>query len=132
MDRADREPSNLGVTLTFIAGLLLIATGLTIAMYGLSSLFAGTGRSTDFPVHIGATVWSVIHLCGGIVLAAAGANLFMGKPWARIVAMAVAAIALLAGLVSIDAYPVWGILMVLLNVGIIWSLARHYGEARFE
>jgi hypothetical protein len=126
------EPSGLGITFTFLAGILLIGSGLILFMYGLSTLFIDAGRSTDVPVHIGPTGWGIIRIAVGGLLFLAGCNLFVGRYWAKLVGMGVAAIALLAGIATLDAYPVWGLVLILLNIAIIWALALHSRDVTFS
>jgi hypothetical protein len=118
--------------LTFLAGVLLIATGLMLAMYGFMALISDVGRSTDVAFRIGPDAWGIIHLLGGILLFIAGCNIFVGKYWARLLAIGVACLAVLGGLISIDAYPIWSIGLIVLNVGIIWALVFHGTDVNFD
>jgi hypothetical protein len=130
MQSRAHEPSGLGITFTFLAGILLIGTGLILFMYGLSTLFLDVGgSSSDVPIKIGPTTWGLIRLLVGGLLFVAGCNIFVGKFWARLVGIGVAVIALLAGLAQLDASPVWGVALIALNTAIIWALTRHGTDA---
>lgn len=128
----EREPSGWGIMFTAIAGMLLITTGLALAVYGISALLGAVGRSTDVVFHISPTVWGITHLIGGVVMFLAGCNLFIGKFWARATAIVVASIVILGALVSIDAYPVWAVGLIVLNLAIIWALVYHGTEITLE
>jgi hypothetical protein len=132
MAEQHHQISGLGITFTFIAGVLLIGSGLIIAMYGFIALTSDVGHSTNVGLYIGPGAWGVIQIVGGAVLFFAGCNLFVGKYWARLVGIGVAVIALIGGLVSIDAYPVWGVVLVVLNLFILWALMFHATDASFD
>jgi hypothetical protein len=112
----------------FAAAMLLIATGLFVAVYGGTSLVFGTGRSTGTLIHIGPAAWSLIFLFGGIALCLAGCNLLVGRFWARLVGIGVACIALLTALLWLDTYPLFSLGLVILNLGIIWALTLHWKD----
>lgn len=119
----ERQPNGLGVMLTFLCGGLMIAMGLSLTVYGFSALLGGGGRSTDLLFHMGPKLWGAIHTVGGITLFIAGCNIFVGRYWAQMVGIGCSCLAILGGLLSIETYPVWGIGLIVLNLGIIWALA---------
>jgi len=127
----EHEPSGLGITFTFIAGCLLVATGLIVFVYGFFGLFQTVGRSTDVLFYIGPKEWAVIRVIGGIFLFAAGCNIFVGKYWARVVGIAIGLLAIIAGLVTMDAHPVWGLGLVVFNAFIVWALTFHGKDLSF-
>jgi hypothetical protein len=130
--RESAEPGGLAITFTFVAGLLMIATGLILVVYGVGALFTDFGRSTDVFFRIGPKAWGVIHTIGGVVLFMAGCNLFVGRYWARVVGIAVACIVILGALASIEAYTFWALGLILLSSVIIWALAFHSTEEVFS
>src|SRR5512145_1504628 len=129
---AQRGPSGLGITLSFVAAVLMIATGLILMMYGFFELIGDYGRTTDIPFHIGVTGWGIIHMASGALLLLAGCNLFVGKYWARNVAIGCACLAILGALMSIEAYTIWAIALIVLNIGIIWALLFHARDISFD
>jgi hypothetical protein len=128
----EQEPSGWGILLTAVAGMLLITAGLALSMYGISALSGIAGRSTDVFFHIGPTAWGIAHLLGGVLMFLAGCNLFVGKLWARAVAIGVGTIVILGALISIDAYPVWALALIVLNIAIIWGLIYHGAEITLD
>ena len=74
---------------------------------------------------IDSTRWGWIHLVLGLLLIGAGMMLFGGLVWARIVAVIVASISAIANFAWLPWYPVWGILMIALDVCIIWAVTVH-------
>jgi hypothetical protein len=53
-----------------------------------------------------------------------------GAVWGRAVAVALATLNAVAQLSLIRAYPVWGLLVILLDVFVIYALIVHGGELR--
>jgi hypothetical protein len=71
---------------------------------------------------------AILHLLGGALMLLADCNIFVGKRGARVVAIGVATIVILGALVSINAYPVWAVGLIVLNIAIIWALLDHGTE----
>lgn len=107
------------------AGIVLFLTGVFGALYGLAAILndevvtvgGGTGVTVwDF------TAWGWIHLVLGIVMALAAVGLFTGSGVARWFAIGLAMLNALAQFGVISAFPLWGILMIVLDVVIIYQL----------
>jgi len=73
------------------------------------------------------TRWGWIYLVIGLILLGVGIALLLGKGWARIAGIVVAAIAALINFSWLPYAPLWAILSIGVNVLVIWSLAsaRH-------
>ena len=128
---SDQEPGWASFGFALFAAALLITTGLVLAVYGLSELFfSNVGTGTDTVVAVSAEAWAVVYTIGGIVLFLAGCNIFVGRFWARAVGIAVAVVALVGGLVSLDSYPVFALVLIVINLGIIWSLGFRWNAMR--
>ena len=123
--QANREPSAAGAAVTFIAAIVMIATGMILCMYGIAGLFSDMGKSTSVPFHIGPDGWSVIYLVGGVTIFLAGCNIFVGKFWARMVGITIATVTLIVSLTHLETYPVWSLGMIVLNLAILWALVVH-------
>ncbi|HEY6760688.1 MAG TPA: hypothetical protein VI318_14415 [Baekduia sp.] len=104
---------------------MLFLTGVFGALYGLAAILndevvtvgGGTGVTVwDF------TAWGWIHLVLGIVMALAAVGLFTGSGVARWFAIGLAMLNALAQFGVISAFPLWGILMIVLDVVIIYQL----------
>lgn len=113
------------------AGTMLVLLGSFHAIAGLVALFnddyylVGSG---GLVVTADYTAWGWAHLILGIVVAVAGAALFAGMLWARIVAIIVAIISAIVNLAFLSAYPLWSVIMIALDVVIIYAVSVH-GEA---
>jgi hypothetical protein len=128
---SEQDPGWASLGFAFGAAILLIFSGLLIAGYGIVALFfGGFASGIESAAGISADAWSMIFSVGGIVLFLAGCNIFVGRYWARAVGIGVAVLALLGALVSIDAYPVFALILIVLNLGIIWSLGFRWNQMR--
>jgi hypothetical protein len=59
------------------------------------------------------------------VILASGFGLFSGAVWARIVGVIIAVISGLVAFTWLPYYPVWGIIFIVISIGVIWALTVH-------
>ena len=69
------------------------------------------------------TTWGWIHIVLGAVVAIVGLALFTGAGWARVSAIIVAAISILANFLWLPYYPVWSLVIIALDVVVIWAVS---------
>lgn len=74
------------------------------------------------------TTWGWIHMLLGIALLCVGTALFSGKTWARVVAVILAMLNLLAQFAFISEYPLWSIIIIVVDVLVIYALTVHGRE----
>lgn len=74
------------------------------------------------------TTWGWIHMLLGILLLCAGTALFSGKTWARVVAVILAMLNLLAQFAFLSEYPLWSIIIIAVDVLVIYALTVHGRE----
>jgi hypothetical protein len=55
----------------------------------------------------------------------AGIAIFSGAVWARTVAVIVALINIVVNFVWLPHYPIWGLLLIVLDVFVIWAVTAH-------
>lgn len=118
----------------YFASFMMMLLGGFQAIMGLVALFKNevffvTEKSL---VVFDYTTWGWVHLLLGLVVFAAGVALMNGATWARVVGILLAAVSLLANLVFISSYPLWSILVIVIDVLVIYALTVHGGEAREE
>jgi hypothetical protein len=115
------------------AGVMMVMLGTFHIIDGLIALFNDeyflVSRS-GLTVHADFTVWGWIHLIGGVVIVAAGVGLFVGKVWARIVAVPMALVSAIVNLGFLAAYPIWSTIMITIDILVIWAVTVHGGELR--
>ncbi len=117
------------------AATMLILLGIFHAIAGLVALFDDDYflvTSSGLVVSADYTAWGWIHLLLGAVLALTGAALFNGATWARVVAVVVACISALTNISFLSAYPVWGVIMITVDILVIYAVTVHGGRDTME
>ena len=112
------------VGLSTFAGIMMMITGLFNAMEGVVALARNEVYAVT-PRYIFAfdlTTWGWIQIVLGIVVLAAGVGVITGQLWARVVGITIAMLTMLANFAFIPYYPIWSILIIMLNVFVIWAL----------
>ncbi len=82
-------------------------------------------------VHVNYTTWGWVHFAIGVVVALVGFGVMVGQIWARILGIALAMISAVINLAFIAAYPIWGIVIIALDVIVIYALAVHCREMKY-
>jgi len=77
------------------------------------------------------TTWGWIHIIVGLVAAAAGLGVLLGKTWARVLGIIIAVISALVNIAFLSAYPAWSSIMIALDVLAIYALAVHGREVTY-
>jgi len=120
-------PNDAAVGLTVFAAVMMIMVGVFQAIQGVVALFNDTfyvvGQEWTFSFDI--TTWGWIHLLVGLVLVGAGFFLFQGAVWARVIGVAAVAISAVLNFMWLPYYPVWSMLIIVLDVFVIWALTAH-------
>jgi hypothetical protein len=122
-----RSPSGAAIGWTAFAAYMLILIGTFHAISGLAGIIKNEfyAVSPDYVFKFDATAWGWIHLIGGIVVALAGFGLFRGAVWARTVGVIVAGISAIVSFAWLPWYPIWGILIIVVDITVIWALTAH-------
>ena len=119
--------SGLAVGLTVFAGIMMMVLGVLHAMQGLVAVVNDTfyvvGNEWVFQFDV--TTWGWIHVILGIVVALAGIFVLSGQVWARTVGVIVVAFSILFNFAWLPYYPVWGLVIIALDVFVIWALTVH-------
>jgi hypothetical protein len=119
--------SGAAVGFTVFASVMMIMVGVFQALAGIVSLINDElfviGQEYVFKFDV--TTWGWIHLLLGILIGTAGAFLFRGAVWARTVGVIVAVISAIVNFAWLPWYPIWGIVMITVDVFVIWALTVH-------
>jgi hypothetical protein len=114
------------------AAIVLFLNGMFGALYGLAAILndkvvtvgGGTGVTVwDF------TGWGWIQLVIGVVMAIVAVGLFTGNGAARWLAVFMAMLSALAQFGIISAFPLWAILVIVLDVVVIYQLVARWDPA---
>jgi hypothetical protein len=81
-------------------------------------------------VNVNYNVWGWTHLLLGILILVCGVGLLAGNMAARTVAVILAGLSALANLAFIEAYPIWSIIVITIDVLVIYAVTVHGGELR--
>ncbi|MEQ0563450.1 hypothetical protein ABJI51_30605 [Amycolatopsis sp. NEAU-NG30] len=114
-------------TITVLAGLFTAVEGL-VALFDKNYYVVGPSGLLVFSL----TGWGWAHLIIGVLVVLTGLALFTGAMWARVVTVALAGFNALTQLAFLSAYPVWGVVVIALDVLVIWAVVVHGDEATYE
>ncbi|HEU4511666.1 MAG TPA: hypothetical protein VFR87_01025 [Nocardioidaceae bacterium] len=119
--------SGAAAGLTAFAGVLMLLTGALHALQGIVALvndeFFVFGEEYVFKFDV--TTWGWVHLLLGLVVAAAGIALFQAATWARVVAVVLAGLSIIASFLWMPFYPFWSLMLVAFDVFVIWAVTAH-------
>jgi hypothetical protein len=128
-----REPSRGAIGWITFAGILMIIGGGFAILQGLGWLINSDQFQGKDAVFSGsATTWGWIQLIVGAIVFFAGFGVFTGNVLARTVGVFAACASALTTFVSIRFYPVWGIIVIAMDLAIIWALTAHGRDIQKE
>lgn len=114
----------------YFAGLMLALVGGLQVISGLVALF-----SQDFFVVaenrlilLDYAAWGWVNLVIGLAVFATGTALIAGQAWARAAALVLVVISALSNLSFMNAYPLWGIIALIVDGLVIYALVAHGEE----
>jgi len=115
------------------ASFMMVLLGVFQAVQGLVAIFDdGFYRVTEsgLVVNVDYTVWGWTHLLLGVLILISGVGVLAGNLAARIVAVVLAGLSALVNMVFIEAYPVWSVIIITVDVLVIYALIVHGRELR--
>jgi hypothetical protein len=110
---------------TIAAGLLLATVGVLQFLEGIAAvakddiIVVGVNYTYNWNV----TAWGWIHIVLGILVALTGFALMIGAAWARVIAIFIAAVSIIANFLWLPHYPLWSIAIIVLDVVVIWAVS---------
>ena len=115
------------------ASIMMILLGLFQSVQGLVGIFdSGFYHVTEggLVVSVDYTAWGWAHLLLGVLIIICGLGVLAGNLAARMVAVVLAGLSALLNLVFIEAYPIWSIIAITLDVLVIYAVTVHGRELR--
>lgn len=115
------------------AGIMLFMLGTFQAINGLVALLKDDYflvTASKLVVDVNYTAWGWTHLILGVIALFAGWGVMVGQMWARIFGIAVAFVSAVVNLAFMNAYPVWSIVMITVDVLVIYALSVHGREVK--
>lgn len=118
----------------YFAGFMMIVLGIFQSIVGLTALLNSTFyiKLQSHLLVLDYTKWGWVHLLFGILVIVIGSNLFSGKTWARVAAIILVTLNLIAQFAFVSVYPVWSIIMMIVDVLVIYALTVHGAEAKID
>ena len=114
-------------------GIVMIMLGLFHIIDGLVAIFEKgyyLVTSSQLVVHVDYLAWGWVHLAIGAVFLLTGFGVLAGLLWARVIGIALAVLSAIVNLAFLAAYPVWGVILIALDVLVIYALAMHGREMK--
>jgi hypothetical protein len=124
---ARHEVSTGAVGVTLFAATLMMMTGAFHVIQGIVALANDTFfvYGKDYVFKFDVTGWGWAHIILGVIVGLAGFALFQGAVWARVVAVIVACISIIASFLWMPYYPIWSLIVVAFDVFVIWAVTAH-------
>jgi hypothetical protein len=117
-----------------VAGVTMIVLGAFQIIEGLVAVFHRSYylvTSNNLLVHVSYSAWGWVHFGIGVAIVLVGFGVLAGMTLARVLGIAFAVISAIVNLAFIAAYPVWGIIIIALDVIVIYALAVHGREMKY-
>lgn len=135
MAAAKKKAANVGPSgWAAFAGVILFVIGVFNVLYGLAALLNDSQvlvtNGYDGVIIWNLTTWGWIHLVIGAVMVATSIGLFTVKEWARVIAIIFCVLSAIAHIGLITAFPLWSILIIVLDVLVIYNLTVKGGELK--
>jgi uncharacterized membrane protein len=114
------------------AGALLMVEGLLNVVHGLTALLSDErlGIHRDNLIIVNVTAWGWVVLISGLLLMPIGGALLTGAPWSRIAGIVVVSLHAVTQIAWLNAYPVWALLMIALDVIVLYALTARWSDVR--
>ena len=121
------QRSDAGAGWVMFAGVILITVGFFQAFAGLVGLIEDEfyAITPEYVVQFDATTWGWIHIIIGLIVMVAGFGIFSGNVLARTIGVFAALGSMISVFVWLPWYPIWGIIVIAMNIAIIWALTVH-------
>ena len=115
--------------IAFAAAIMVLLGSLHI-FQGFVALFRDTYAIVldEGVITVDHTAWGIVHILGGLIILAAGFGVLQGKIWARTVGVIMAMISAILNVAMMEAFPIWSLTMVALDIVIILALTVHGRE----
>jgi hypothetical protein len=110
------------------ASAMMFLLGCFQAVQGLVAIFdEGFYHVTEggLVIDVDYTVWGWVHLFLGALIIISGVGVLTGNLAARAVGVLLAGLSAIVNLAFIEAYPVWSVLIITIDVLVIYALTVH-------
>jgi hypothetical protein len=131
MTSPDQRESPWASGLTVLAATFLVIAGIWHALAGIAAIVRDDVyvATPNYIYSFDLTAWGWVQLLLGVVQVVAGFAVLKGQTWARVVGIVVACVSMIANFLFLPYYPLWSLLIIAVDAGIIWALATYRREA---
>ncbi len=115
------------------ASAMMVLLGTFEGIQGFVAIFDdGYYRVTEsgLVVSVDFTVWGWIHLALGILVVLSGIGIMAGNLAARTAGVVLAGLSAITNLLFIEAYPIWSVIVITVDVLVIYALTVHGRELK--
>lgn len=114
------------------ASTIMILGGFFDMIFGLATLFQRNIiiSSPNNVWLVDLTTWGWTMFFFGVLLILGGLSLMTGSMWARIFVVILASLSAIANFAFIPVYPIWSIMVVVIDVLIIYAVTAHGSEIK--
>ena len=81
-------------------------------------------------VYLDITQWGWVHIFAGLLVVLAGIGVMSGNILARTIGVILVGLSLIVNFVALPVYPVWSLVVIVIDMLVIWALIVHGSEAR--
>jgi hypothetical protein len=112
------------------AGSLLLLVGCFNVIWGLIALFRPRTITVTSQgvVILDLRAWGWAYIVVGVLMVAASVGLFTLQTWGRWLAIGIAGLNALIMVLYLPAYPIWSLLVILLDVVVIYQLSARWPQ----
>lgn len=129
--KSDQSDVSGWVGWVYFAGFMMLLMGIFQSIAGLVALFkdevyvVGPNNLWIWDY----TAWGWTHLLLGLFIILAGMAVFSGKMWGRVIGIILTFFAAIVNFAFVPVYPLWSILLLVINGLVIYALIAHGKEA---
>lgn len=116
----------------FFAGFMMIIAGSLNAIWGLVALLNDQWVvwGNRGSVYLDITQWGWVHIFAGLIVVLAGIGVMSGNILARTIGVIIAGLSLIVNFVVLPVYPLWSLVVIVIDMLVIWALIVHGSEVR--
>ena len=116
----------------FFGGFMMLVMGTLQIISGLTALLNDKYYlvTKEHLVAFDFTTWGWVQLLLGVVVLMAGMSALSGHLFGRIVGIILATLSVFANFAFLSAYPIWSILVIVIDVLVIYAFTVHGTEMR--
>lgn len=107
----------VGSILAFFQGIAAVANDESLVLV-----------SDDYIYSFSLTTWGWIHIVLGVIGVCIAIGMFVGATWARVCAIIIASLSIVANFLWLPYTPWWSILIIAIDVLVIWAVANWSGD----